>query len=234
MKSNSDPRLSISEIFGPTVQGEGPSLGQRAVFLRLSGCHVGCSWCDTRYSWDVGDPSWASNDISIVDVTANVLSLGSSDDIVVVTGGEPLLQQRALTSFVEQESLCSRRLHLETSGIIEPTEQLVRHFEQIVVSPKLMNAQLPAHRRINPRALAVFAGLPHVWFKFVVQGVEDLAQVGELADRFAMKHVMVMPEGRDADTVLRTARDLADATISRGWSLTTRLHVLLWGDTPGR
>ncbi len=41
--------LWVAEMFGPTVQGEGPSTGQHAMFIRLAGCHLSCSWCDTAY-----------------------------------------------------------------------------------------------------------------------------------------------------------------------------------------
>src|SRR5438046_5626962 len=44
--------LVVSEIFGPTFQGEGPSLGRRCVFLRLGACNLHCRWCDTPYTWD--------------------------------------------------------------------------------------------------------------------------------------------------------------------------------------
>ncbi|MGH3922689.1 MAG: 7-carboxy-7-deazaguanine synthase QueE, partial [Pseudonocardiaceae bacterium] len=44
--------LLIAEQFGPTFQGEGPSVGQQALFIRLSSCNLSCSWCDTPYTWD--------------------------------------------------------------------------------------------------------------------------------------------------------------------------------------
>ena len=44
--------LLISEIFGPTIQGEGKSIGQTASFIRLGGCNLHCVWCDTPYTWD--------------------------------------------------------------------------------------------------------------------------------------------------------------------------------------
>ena len=44
--------LTVSEIFGPTFQGEGPFTGRAAVFLRLGRCNLDCKWCDTPYTWD--------------------------------------------------------------------------------------------------------------------------------------------------------------------------------------
>ena len=44
--------LNVNEIFGPTIQGEGPHTGRLVGFLRLAGCNLACSWCDTPYSWD--------------------------------------------------------------------------------------------------------------------------------------------------------------------------------------
>ena len=52
MAPPSKASLAVSEIFGPTLQGEGPSSGRRAMFLRLAGCNLSCSWCDTAYTWD--------------------------------------------------------------------------------------------------------------------------------------------------------------------------------------
>jgi len=46
--------LRVAELFGPTVQGEGPAAGERAAFVRLSGCPLACAWCDTPYTWDAG------------------------------------------------------------------------------------------------------------------------------------------------------------------------------------
>ena len=44
--------LVVSEIFGPTIQGEGQYAGQLVAFIRLGGCNLACSWCDTPYTWD--------------------------------------------------------------------------------------------------------------------------------------------------------------------------------------
>jgi hypothetical protein len=105
------------------------------------------------------------------------------------------------------------------------------------VSPKLANSGVPAERALVPDALASFAALGaegRAAFKFVVADPDDLDEVHAIVDAHGLAPVWVMPEGRTADAVLGGGRRLADAVVARGWNLTTRLHVVLWGDERGR
>ena len=88
--------LVVSEVFGPTLQGEGPSAGQRAGFVRLGRCSLSCSWCDTPYSWDWKryDPAVELRELAVGEVAASIRAMDVP--MVVVTGGEPLLQQRVI------------------------------------------------------------------------------------------------------------------------------------------
>src|SRR3954470_17657195 len=83
------------EIFA-SIQGEGVSLGRPSTFVRLAGCSLACSWCDTQYTWNWAryDPRVETMRLSAADVLAVVEVDGPSN--VVLTGGEPLLQQRDL------------------------------------------------------------------------------------------------------------------------------------------
>ena len=74
----------ISELF-LSLQGEGPSAGTPACFLRLQGCDVGCHWCDTKYSWDAG----GGRELTEEGLWTEMSSLGGAP-LLVVTGGEPL------------------------------------------------------------------------------------------------------------------------------------------------
>jgi len=62
---------------------------------------------------------------------------------------------------------------------------------------------------------------------------EDLDEIGELVARHGLAPVYVMPEGTTAEVVTERSRRLADAVLARGWNLTTRLHVLLYGNRRG-
>ena len=226
--------LVVAEVFGPTFQGEGPSTGRRAGFVRLGRCNLDCSWCDTPYTWD-----WERYDPAVElraePVGGIVDQLDDMDpEIVVVTGGEPLLQQRRLVPLLQA---CAERgwpVEIETNGTRVPDPQVVPLVAQWNVSPKLANSGVPEDRRIRPDALAALVATGRAVFKFVVADDGDLDEIAGLVDAHGLGPVWVMPEGTDAATVLDGARRLAGPALARGWNLTTRLHVLLWNDERGR
>jgi 7-cyano-7-deazaguanosine (preQ0) biosynthesis protein QueE len=226
--------LVVAEVFGPTFQGEGASVGRRAAFVRLGRCNLDCSWCDTPYTWD-----WTRFDPAVElrrESTARVLDLlePMHPTLVVITGGEPLLQQRALVPLLAG---CAERgwaVEVETNGTLAPSDALVSLVRQWNVSPKLANSGVPLDVRIRPDALTAFRATGTAVFKFVVAQVADLDEVAELVGAHDLDPVWIMPEGTDAATVLARASALAGPVLARGWNLTPRLHVLLWGDERGR
>ena len=229
-----DDGLVVSEVFGPTFQGEGPSVGRRAGFVRLGRCNLDCAWCDTPYTWDWQryDPGEELRRMSPADILDRLTAM--APEIVVVTGGEPLLQQRRLMPLVDGCVAHGWPVEVETNGTRAPDAALVRTVAQWNVSPKLANSGVAEADRIRPDALAALRATERAVFKFVVANEGDLDEVAALVDAHDLRPVWVMPEGTDADTVLERARSLADAVIGRGWNLTPRLHVLLWGDERGR
>ena len=229
-------RLLVAEMFGPTFQGEGPSCGRLALFVRLSRCNLSCPGCDTPYTWDTSrfdlrehtEPRTAESVVS--------WALAHPIQLVVITGGEPLLQQDRLLPVVAALAAAGRRVEIETNGTVTPSPHLVERVAAFNVSPKLRGFAAPqdARRRLNAAALSSLAACGKAVFKFVVANLGDLDEVGELATRFALDPVWVMPEGVASAVVVARMRELADAVLARGWNLTTRLHVLLWEDTRGR
>jgi 7-cyano-7-deazaguanosine (preQ0) biosynthesis protein QueE len=224
--------LVVSEVFGPTIQGEGPTLGRRAAFVRLGRCNLDCRWCDTPYTWDWDeyDPAVELTRRTVDDVVAEVEAMGV--DRVVVTGGEPLLQQRRLVPFLVAAAARGWAVEVETNGTIAPLPEITARVERFNVSPKLRNSGVDRDRAIVPEVLRTFAGTGKAAFKFVVTEASDLDEIAALD--LGGAPVYVMPEGTTAEAVLAGGRRLADAVSARGWHLTTRLHVLLWGDERGR
>lgn len=232
--------LVVNEVFGPTIQGEGPSTGRRCGFLRLGGCNLSCHWCDTPYTWDwkgisdAGipyDPRVELTRQETDKVAAQLLALGV--DLIVVTGGEPLSQQGRLLPLLEILAGADVRVEIETNGTITPSDRLVASGTRFNVSPKLSHAGDPQHRRIRPEALRRLNGTEGVAFKFVCRSTDDLDEVAQLEKELALNPIWIMPEGRSAEQISHGLAVLADEVVNRGWSLSTRLHVLAWNDKRG-
>ncbi|MBV9933157.1 MAG: 7-carboxy-7-deazaguanine synthase QueE, partial [Actinobacteria bacterium] len=104
--------LTVSECFGPTVQGEGPSVGRRAGFVRLGKCNLACEFCDTPYTWrwDDHDPAVELHEQSVADIVERVTAMDVP--MVVITGGEPLLQQRELEALARELKQIGMRIEV--------------------------------------------------------------------------------------------------------------------------
>ncbi len=231
------PRLIVAECFGiekPTFQGEGPSCGHPAVFIRLSRCNLTCRRCDTKYTWDWTrfDPRKESTRRTVAELVAWATS--SPVELVVITGGEPLLQQERLVPLVEQLLAAGKRVEIETNGTITPAPELIVDSVRFNVSPKIASFGMDEAKSVVPTALEAFVASRRAAFKFVASSGADLDRIAELADAHRLTPVWVMPEGTTADTITATTRILADAVAARRWHLTTRLHVLAFADTRGR
>ena len=225
--------LVVSEVFGPTWQGEGPSLGRRAGFVRLGRCNLACTFCDTPYTWrwTDHDPAVELRTVSVDDVLTELDAMNVP--LVVVTGGEPLLQQSHLPPLLRPLRSGGLDVEVETAGTLAPSAELVELVTRFNVSPKLANSGNELERRLRPEVLRAFEASGKAAFKFVAVGVGDLDEIGRIVDDHALTDVWVMPEGTDAETLVARSRDLIEPVLARGWNLTTRLHVLLWGDRRG-
>jgi 7-cyano-7-deazaguanosine (preQ0) biosynthesis protein QueE len=233
--------LYVNEVFGPTLQGEGPALGVPAVFLRLAGCNLACVWCDTPYSWDWTrfDKGAEVHRMTTAEVAAEVMAhtpIGPNP-LVVVSGGEPMLQQPALAAlFSESGSDVGPlfRVHIETAGTKAPIPEWERLVEQFVVSPKLAHSGNPLDKRYVPDALRRLNDTGKAAWKFVVQDVQQLDEVADfVANNYLHGLVYIMPEGATPERLAETGPAIADAVIARGWQFTPRLHIMLWGTKRG-
>lgn len=209
--------LKITEIFR-SIQGESDSAGWPTTFVRLTGCPLRCTWCDTAYAFHGGD--WMTLDA----VLAEVERLGARH--VCVTGGEPLAQRTCLALL---RRLCEAgyRVSLETSGALPVAEVDPR-----VV--KVLDLKLPASGEAERNDYANLAHLgPDDQIKFVVADRADfdraVAMVREHAlDRWTVWFSPVWESLAPAQ--------LADWLLEAGIEarLQVQLHKVLWGEQPGR
>jgi len=220
--------VRISEIF-KSIQGEGPLVGRVAVFLRLAGCNLRCVWCDTVYAREGG----VLRDVQ--DVVHQVVKLLSSvkqrRPLLVVTGGEPLLQADPLVEVLRRvrEAFPDVEIQLETNGTLSP-RPLLNYLDYIVVSPKLSNSGNPPElRRLHPdyREL-VHSDRPCVYLKFVIDKPEDIREVLEIMQRLRVPNdkVYLMPQCRSAEEQLAKLRWLSELAVKYSLNLTLRLQYL--------
>jgi 7-carboxy-7-deazaguanine synthase len=236
------------EIFY-TLQGEGASLGKPSTFARLSACNLQCNWCDTPNTW-VFTPKLAEkhDDGEVYDRAAETVTLGIGEAVdrilekpgkrLVLTGGEPLLQRKALVPFINElrERSPGHWVEVETNGTIPPGEELTDLVNQFNISVKLANSGNSEKRRRKSLALTALADMPHANFKFVVADpVADMPEVDELVSQYEIPsdRVYLMPEGRGPEEVNVGLRGLAEVCKARGYNLTPRMHIDIWGDKRG-
>ena len=223
------------EIFH-SIQGEGVTAGTPTVFLRLAMCNLTCTWCDTKYTWDWQHYDYQREVTSLPaeEVEERVLRFGCPH--LVITGGEPLMQQEELGPLAL--SLKRRGFHceVETNGTLVPRPEMVEAVAQWNVSPKLANSGNRPERREVPQVLKAFRDLKSAYFKFVVVEPGDVEEVCSLVDRYGIPphRVVLMPEGTTAQTIEARGQWLARECMKRGFRYSTRLHILLWGDERGR
>jgi 7-carboxy-7-deazaguanine synthase len=101
--------MQITEIY-KSVQGESTYAGLPCIFVRLTGCNLRCSWCDSEYSF------YGGKKMSQDEILAEVKKLSPQGGYVEVTGGEPMLQEREVVPLMQRLLNAGYKVLLETSG----------------------------------------------------------------------------------------------------------------------
>lgn len=238
------------EIFY-TIQGEGKNVGVPSVFVRLSLCNLYCFWCDTDFTWNWketkfqhvkdSDPAYRkfSKDEFIAEVDIediiNRISTFPTENLVV-TGGEPLIQQKELKGlFARLKSLADYHIEIETNGTITPDAELDASVDQYNVSVKLTNSKVTERERLREPALRFFASSPKANFKFVINDPADVEEVLALVSGFGVKkrRVYLMPQGLTQQNLRDKQLWLVDICKTHGFNYTDRIHIHIYGDKRG-
>lgn len=211
-------RLRITEIFH-SLQGEADSSGWRTVFVRLTGCPLRCTWCDTAYAFHGGQ--WRDIDSILAEVATHAVRH------VCVTGGEPLAQKRCL-ALLEQLCDAGYEVSLETSGALDiaAVDARVR---------KVVDLKAPAS---GEAARNLWSNLDHLGahdqVKFVLAGRADYDWAVAVLREHAIDTRCTVLFSPVHDSL--APRDLADWIVADRLPVRfqTQLHKLLWGGEAGR
>lgn len=205
-------KIPISEIFC-SIQGEGSRTGVPAVFVRLWGCNLSCSFCDSRFAWDRTIES--ANLLPLEQVAAEIAKHQTGN--LIFTGGEPMLHQQAIRNICERVQPAF--VEIETNGTIaSEIDDVVGQFN---VSPKF---DFPNPIVIKPSVRTIF--------KFVIRDQADVDKMDHFCETHAVPfaQVWLQPEGITRQQILAKIDFVIAAAVARGAQVSPRMHILLWND----
>lgn len=203
--------LDVQEIF-PTLQGEGPYVGQPAVFIRLGGCNLACDFCDTEFD--------NFSNLSLEKILQEVEKLAKNNDqkivrkLVVITGGEPLRQPI--------EKLCQELIKLDFLVQIETNGTFYRNLPdevKIICSPKISNGK---YHQIRPDLLEKIDA-----FKFIISAQKkEYSQIANF--NFANAKIYVQPmDEYDAEKNQKNLEYCLKICHDLGFNLSLQIHKIL-------
>jgi 7-carboxy-7-deazaguanine synthase len=220
--------MQITEIF-KSIQGESTYAGLPCVFVRLTGCNLRCSWCDSEYTFSGG------RRMALEAVLREVEELSPDGGLVEITGGEPMLQEREVLTLMQRLLDAGYRILLETSGE-RPLERVPPSVVKIVDVKCPGSDEGETFHRENLEALE-----PHDEVKFVLCDRSDY----EFAREFVARHglstrvnaVLFSPAFRkDATGARDVAHCLLDPQQLAEWMLadnvparlSLQIHKFIW------
>jgi organic radical activating enzyme len=245
-------KLAVAEAFY-SLQGEGQTMGRPSVFIRLAGCnlmcggqgtqkdgklHNGATWrCDTIEVWLKGKKKSHAELVNELDIKFDFiirLKLGAH---LIITGGEPMLQQEAIIDFLyylETTYRVNPYTEIETNGTVEPLKDLIDIVDLFNVSPKLSNSGEPYEKRIHPEVLFKFVKLVSQ-FKFVISDLHDISETHSIIKKIKIPNHMVwfMPAASTKQELEDIQNSVAQYAVVNHYNYSNRLHIQIWNQKTG-
>ncbi len=194
-------KLPLVEAFY-TIQGEGQHTGKAAFFIRIGGCDVGCSWCDTKFSWNPEIHPL----VDIEEIIDRIIESGA--DSVVVTGGEPLTYNMDMLCNLFRNNRL--KIYLETSGAYP----LSGDWDWICLSPK---QNLPPYKSIFQKADEL---------KMIIQTKSDFAWAEKNAARVGKNcRLFLQPEWSQFEKIIPMVVEYVKTNPK--WNISLQAHKFM-------
>ncbi len=237
MTSESESNIRISEIFGPTIQGEGHLIGSPTVFVRTGGCDFRCKWCDTLYAVEPRfKDQWKL--YSAEEILHQVGILSQAPLLITLSGGNPALQP--LAPLLEQGHDAGYQFSIETQGSI--AKNWFSQLDHLVLSPKPPSSEM-TNDWLQVNNCIELANTARIVFKIVVKDEVDYQFAKEVHKLYPTFPISLQacnspqPSEQGIDGILTKQRWLTERVCEDHWyqaRVLPQLHTLLWGNTPGR
>lgn len=239
-----EPRIAISEIFGPTIQGEGALIGVPTVFVRTGGCDFRCQWCDTLYAVEPRfKADWAL--MPAEDVMADIRRLsGERPLLVTLSGGNPALQP--LTTLIQLGQKLGYTFAIETQG--SKAQPWFRLLDHLTLSPKPPSSGMSFNASRFAECLAAAGAHTQLSLKLVISDEADYQWARAFAADYPQLPLTLQPcnlspatpEQPELDTDIAALnarlRWLVDKVTADRWfnaRVLPQLHVLIWNNERG-
>lgn len=238
--------IPVAEIFGPTIQGEGPHVGMQTLFVRVAGCDFKCAWCDSKFAWKIDGSIKRYGTKELADILVQECN-NSKCSNVVLTGGNPCLYDfKEVIDILHDNNIT---VDIETQGSKMPDWLL--DVDLLVISPKAPSSKQPdVYKTVNEYMKLLSSIRQKVAIKIPVFNEEDF--------EFAMKYYALVDyyreKGVDIDLYLSVgntntteAGDISKRVLSDYEKLINmvansymervfilpQVHTLVWGNKQG-
>lgn len=229
--------LRIAECFTDTVQGEN-FVGLPSTFLRMQGCTLNCTWCDSNEVWRCGNPYSTSELLDLWRDTGVIDNLKNGQHLVL-TGGSPLAQQKGIIQLLANLELNYHFvpfIEIENECVVMPDPILNTWVMCWNNSPKLNNCGLPQERVYKPDVIKEVASYYNSWFKFVISTESDWDEIEEKFLKPGLikkEQIVLMPEGATREELQPKYQFIIDMCIKHHVRMTDRLHITIWNKKVG-
>lgn len=240
----SEARIRVSEIFGPTIQGEGILIGLPTIFVRTGGCDYRCSWCDTLHAVD-SDYRDQWQPMSVDEIWQEVTRLSGGKPLTIsLSGGNPAIQP--LAPLIARGHAQGYRFALETQGSL--AKEWFAELDVLVLSPKPPSSGMITDWTAFDDCLRMAGDKAQIALKIVIFDDLDYAYAQEAASRYPHLPLYLQPGNHtpppadaddalvDIDGIVERMRWLVDKVSVDRWfeaRVLPQLHVIIWGNKRG-
>lgn len=239
-------KLSGDAIFH-TIQGEGSRQGNPITFIRLHNCNLVCGWCDAFYTWKKDSREYwqEAEDVHYRDIHSRIMKAQAECGLIedrpvhriLFTGGEPLLQQKLILKFMNENP--QYFVEIETNGTIMPDVYLLEHatsgrrgYQHRVafnVSPKLPSSGNGNRRLVKPDVLEMISLTDDPLFKFVCSTERDIYDILEVyGELIPFEYISIMPEGVTKERNQEVYEQLMPIILRLGLRTHPRGHTVMF------